>query len=152
MSNSLSKDEPLAAFDPVALACHGLITTGFHLPYDPKLTECARELRRNMTPAEKKLWYQYLSRFPFRVLRQRPIDHYIVDFYCRALHLVIEIDGESHFTDDGKMYDEYRTSILNAYGLTVMRFTNREVMNNIEGVCEQIASLIASDGKRQVSR
>ncbi len=141
MTSSVHSNAPFAAFDPVAIASRGLVTTGFHLPYDPKLIECARALRRNMTPAEKKLWYHYLRDFPHRVLRQRPIDRYMVDFYCRALHLVIEIDGESHFTDDGKMNDEYRTSILNAYGLTVVRFTNREVMNNIEGVCEEIAVL-----------
>ncbi len=104
-------------------------------------------LRRNMTPAEKKLWYQFLRSFPHRVLRQRPIDHYIVDFYCRALHLVIEIDGESHFTNDGKMNDEYRTSTLNAYGLTVLRFTNRDIMASFQGVCDQIADLMLVDTK-----
>ncbi len=100
---------PLAPFDPLALASRGLITTGFHLPYNPKLIERARELRKNMTPAEKKLWYYCLSQFSRRVLRQRPIDNYIVDFYCPVLRLVIEIDGESHFTDDGKTYDQQRT-------------------------------------------
>ncbi|HBE56853.1 MAG TPA: endonuclease, partial [Cyanobacteria bacterium UBA11366] len=70
----------------------------FHLPYNPALVARAKELRKNMTPAEKKLWYGYLRTFQFRVLRQRPIDHFIVDFYCPSLKLVIEVDGESHFT------------------------------------------------------
>ncbi len=136
-------DESTAPFDPRAIASRGLITTGFHLPYNPKLIECARELRKNMTAAEKTLWYHCLRDFPYRVLRQRPIDHYIVDFYCPALRLVIEIDGESHFTDDGKESDEHRTAILNAYGLRVVRFTNREVMTDVAAVCGRLHEMIA---------
>lgn len=104
--------------------------------------ERAKELRKNMTPAEKKLWQNYLRRFQFRVLRQRPIDNFIVDFYCAKLRLVIEIDGESHFTDEGKDYDAERTSILEGYGLRVIRFTNAQVLKNLEGVCRQIEMLI----------
>jgi very-short-patch-repair endonuclease len=55
-----------------------------------------------MTPAERKFWSGYLRTFKFRVLRQRPIDNFIVDFFCAQLKLVIEVDGESHFTNDGK--------------------------------------------------
>jgi very-short-patch-repair endonuclease len=55
-----------------------------------------------MTPAEKRLWYGYLRAFKFRVLRQRPIDNFIVDFFCAQLKLVIEVDGEGHFTNDGR--------------------------------------------------
>jgi very-short-patch-repair endonuclease len=62
-----------------------LITIGFHLPYDPALIEHARALRKNPTPAEKKLWYGYLRTCPYRVLRQRPIDRFIVDFYCTKM-------------------------------------------------------------------
>jgi very-short-patch-repair endonuclease len=71
-----------------------LIDSDFHLPYNPKLVERAKNLRKNMTPAEKKLWYSYLRNFKFRVLRQKPIDNFIVDFYCAKLKLVIEIDGD----------------------------------------------------------
>jgi very-short-patch-repair endonuclease len=137
-----SRQERTALFDPRDIASRGLITTGFHLPYRPKLIECARELRKNMTAAEKRLWYDCLRNFPYRVLRQRPIDHYIVDFYCPALHLVIEIDGESHFTDDGKESDEQRTEILTAYGLRVVRFTNREVMADVTAVCGGLHEMI----------
>lgn len=70
----------------------------FHLPYDRDLIIKAKELRQNMTVAEKKLWHEYLKIFKFRVLRQRPIDYFIVDFYCASLKLVIEVDGESHLT------------------------------------------------------
>ncbi len=65
----------------------GLITNGRHLPYNPKLVARARELRREMTPAEKKLWFQFLRDFKYPVLRQRPIDHSIVDFYGAGLNL-----------------------------------------------------------------
>ena len=86
-----------------------------HLPYDPFMVEHARQLRKSMTPAEKKLWYDYLRHYPFRVFRQRPIDRYIVDFYCPRLSLVIEIDGETHYTNHGKASDEERDAVLNAY-------------------------------------
>jgi very-short-patch-repair endonuclease len=117
-------------------------TSNFHLPYNPQLVARAKELRRNSTPAEKKLWQNYLRTFPLRVLRQRPIDHFIVDFYCAALKLVIEVDGESHFTDEGQAYDAERTRVLEGYGLRVIRFTNDEVIHRFEGVCRQIWEMI----------
>jgi len=69
-------------------------------------------LRQNPTPAEKKLWQDFLRSYPFRVLRQRPIANFIVDFYCAALMLVIEVDGEGHFTVEGQEYDRERSTIL----------------------------------------
>ena len=119
-----------------------LLYTEFHLPYNPQLVERAKELRKNMTPAEKKLWNDYLKTFKFRVLRQRPVDNFIVDFYCANLKLVIEVDGDSHFTNEAKDYDAERTQILEGYGLKVIRFTNEDVLNNFEGVCQQIEELI----------
>ncbi|MBD2299247.1 endonuclease domain-containing protein [Nostoc sp. FACHB-87] len=119
-----------------------LNSSDFHLPYNPKLVERAKELRKNMTPAEKKLWCDYLRNFQFRVLRQRPIDHFIVDFYCPTLQVVIEIDGDSHFTDEGQDYDRDRTRILEGYGLKIIRFTNSQVLNHFESVCEHIQGLI----------
>jgi very-short-patch-repair endonuclease len=117
---------------------HNLITTGFHLPYNPDLVGRAREMRKNPTAAEKKLWYGFLRTFKYRVLRQRPIDNFIVDFYCARLKLVIEIDGDSHFTPEGKRYDEMRTSILQSYGLRVIRITNEDVLKNFSAVCDMI--------------
>ena len=114
----------------------------FHLPYNPALVARAKELRKNMTLAEKKLWYQYLRHFKFRVFRQRPIDYFIVDFYCPNLKLVIEIDGESHFTGEGQEYDRERTERLEGYGLRVLRFTNQRVLQELESVCEVIEDLI----------
>ncbi|AFY57705.1 hypothetical protein Riv7116_5323 [Rivularia sp. PCC 7116] len=118
------------------------IKTAYHLPYNQKLVEKAKELRKNMTPAERKLWNNYLKMLKIRFLRQRPIDNFIVDFYCANLKIVIEIDGESHFTDEAKNYDEQRTSVLEGYGLQVIRFTNEEVFKNFEGVCESIENYL----------
>ena len=102
----------------------GLICTGFHLPYNPKLKERARELRKNMTDAEKKLWYGYLKPLPVNVLRQKPIDHFIADFYIPRYRLVIEIDGEVHDTLYQKEYDSFRDTMLQLYGVSVLRITN----------------------------
>ncbi|MCA2726170.1 MAG: endonuclease domain-containing protein [Microcystis sp. M048S1] len=115
-----------------------LNNSDFHLPYNTALVARAKELRKNMTLAEKKLWYSYLKNFKFKVLRQRPIDHFIVDFYCPSLKLVIEIDGDTHFTDEGKAYDKERTARLESYGLKVIRFTNSQVLRNFDAVCEQL--------------
>jgi very-short-patch-repair endonuclease len=119
-----------------------LVQTRFHLPYDLQLVERAKELRQNMTVAEKKLWSGYLRTFPLRVMRQRPIAHFIVDFYCAELKLVIEVDGDSHFTEDAQEYDQKRTEILERYGLTIMRFTNQQILDEFEGVCLSIAEMI----------
>ena len=116
--------------------------SGFYLPYNRKLVPIAKQLWLNQTVTEKKMWQGFLRKLPVRILRQRPIDNFIVDFYCSGLRLVIEIDGESHFTEQGKVYDQERTNILEGYGLQVVRFTNVEVLQNFEGVCYQLEGLI----------
>lgn len=113
----------------------GLISRGGCLPYNPKLVAQARELRKNMTLAEKKLWYNYLRKHKFTFHRQKVIDHYIADFYCSMPLLVIELDGDLHFTEEGIEYDKNRTAKLEGYGIKVIRFTNEEVMNSFESVC-----------------
>jgi very-short-patch-repair endonuclease len=120
---------------------NNLNDTDFHLPYNPQLVERAKYLRKNMTIAEQKLWKNYLKNFKYRVLKQRPIDHFIVDFYCPSLKLVIEIDGDSHFTDDAIIYDQARSEKLKGYGLQIIRFTNQDVLDNFEGVCEIIEGI-----------
>ena len=116
----------------------GLIHTGRYLPYNPDLVERARKLRKNMTPAERILWERYLRKLSFRVLRQRPIDNYIVDFYCPFLKLVIEIDGEQHYSEEGKQYDNDRDGILASYGLKVIRIKNKDIIENLYLVCKKI--------------
>ncbi len=100
----------------------------------------ARNLRKNMTEQEKKLW-QYLRKrsinnFKFR--RQYPIGNYIVDFACLEKRLVIEIDGGQHNQSDNILYDQNRTQYIEKCGYKVIRFWNNEIENNIEGVYEGI--------------
>lgn len=111
--------------------------------YNYGLKGLARDLRRNSTPAEKRLWYllKALSQ-PFR--RQRPIGSYIVDFYCTSAKLVIEVDGESHFTPGGLEQEAARTAYLEGLGLQVLRFTNHEVLANAEGVFAVVEQTLAS--------
>ena len=118
---------------------NGLITTGFHLPYNPELRERAREMRSNMTIAEKKLWNEYLKGVGVTVLRQKPLDHYIVDFYCPKSKLVIEVDGEIHETEEAIENDSHRTAVLEGYGLKVLRFRNEEVFEEFDRVCREIS-------------
>ena len=116
----------------------GLLFTGCHLPYNTDLVERAKELRKNMTVEEKKLWYEHLKNHTRRFRRQHPIDNYIVDFYCADLKLVIEIDGDHHSTEEGKIYDAERDVILESYGLRILRIENSEVMEDFETVCRKI--------------
>ncbi|QDZ41242.1 endonuclease domain-containing protein [Euhalothece natronophila Z-M001] len=113
-----------------------------YLPYNKKLVSRAKELRKNMTVAEQRIWKSYLRSFPYRVYRQRPIENFIVDFYCPQLKLVIEIDGESHYTENAQDYDRERTQILQGYGLKVIRFKNDDVLNNLTGVVNLIEKMI----------
>ena len=105
--------------------------TGYH----GQSREKARRLRNNMTKQEKHLWYDYLKSYPVQFYRQRPIDFYIVDFYCAAARLVIELDGSQHYTAEGAEYDRIRTEIIEKYHLKVLRFSNTDVDRNFEGVC-----------------
>ena len=109
----------------------------FMIPYNKKSKEKAQKLRRNMTLAEKKIWYELLRKDKlegFRFLRQKPLDNYIADFYCAELLLVIEIDGESHLAEGAKEYDAHRTKVLNGYGIEVVRYTNEQILNHLDEV------------------
>lgn len=108
------------------------------LKYNGKLIPRAKELRFNMTKQEKHLWYDFLSLYPVRFQRQKTIDNFIVDFYCHAAKLVIELDGSQHFEKDAKIYDAERTKVLENYCLEVIRFTNSDVDRNFYGVCTAI--------------
>jgi very-short-patch-repair endonuclease len=107
-----------------------------------KLLVNAKNLRRNMTPQEKHLWYDFLQHYSVKIYKQRIIDHFIADFYCHQARLVIEIDGAGHYTPKGKSYDEARTEILERYDLCVLRFSNRDIDDNFEGVCHVINKTI----------
>jgi len=112
--------------------------------YSKKLTEKARENRKNPTIAEKKMWYEVLRNKEFenyKFIRQKPLDNFIVDFYCSELFLAIEINGDSHAEQAG--YDIARTKKLNSHGIEIVRYTNLEVINNIEGVYDDLKRKIA---------
>ena len=102
--------------------------------------EKAKELRKNMTPQERKLWkilrnHQF---YDFEIRRQYPIDKYIVDFICRKKKIIIEIDGGQHNKDLNREKDKVRTQYLESYGYKVIRFWNNEIWDNIEGVCKKL--------------
>ena len=106
--------------------------------YDKKLKSRADELRKNMTQQEWNLWYFYLRNHRLKWYRQRIIDRFIVDFYCHAAKLVIEIDGKQHYTDQGIVYDTERTQVLQGYGLKVLRYTNQQLVDNFQEICWDI--------------
>ncbi|BCL80108.1 endonuclease [Ktedonobacteria bacterium brp13] len=107
-------------------------------PHDQKLIPLAKELRKNMTRQEKRLWYDFLCHYRPRFQRQKVIDPFIVDFYCADVRLCIELDGDQHYTEEGLLYDAKRTRILNGHSLLVVRFPNSDVNNNFAAVCMSI--------------
>ena len=102
----------------------------------------AKELRKNMTPWERKLWYEFLRNYPMRFQRQKAIGNYIVDFYCAKAQLVIELDGGGHYSVEQAEKDKERTKKLNAIKLTVLRICNLDIDNNFVGVCEYIDTTV----------
>ncbi len=119
-----------------------------YIPYNQSLTKRARENRKTPTPAEQKIWADVLQGNKLQDLkfvRQKPLDEYIVDFYCSEYMLAVEIDGDSH--GEQEEYDRKRTERLNALGVTVVRYSNEEVMKNIAGVYEDLKMKIVGLGK-----
>jgi very-short-patch-repair endonuclease len=108
------------------------------------IDNAAKQLRRNLTPAEQKLWDALrggkLAGLKFR--RQHPVGNFILDFYCAAHKLVVEVDGGIHETQIE--YDATRTSELEGYGYTIVRFTNEVVLHQIETVLAEILQAIES--------
>lgn len=110
------------------------------LPYSKNLKQLSRQLRGNMTDAEGHLWAKIRMKQlkGYHFYRQKPIGDYIVDFYCPKVKLVIEVDDSQHFSDETTEYDRIRDEHIRSLGLRVLRFTNTEVLTNIEGVIESI--------------
>lgn len=108
------------------------------IPYNKKLVSNARTLRKNMTPEEKHLWYDFLKRLPYNVRRQHNIENYIVDFYIAKKKLVIEIDGRQHLLSEHKEADEQRDAALCAWGITVLRYSDDSIRNHFNAVSEDI--------------
>lgn len=107
-------------------------------------TNRAKTLRNSSTNAERQLWQALRGAqfYGFKFTRQYPIDNYVVDFCCRRLRFVIEVDGGQH--DLHKRFDEVRTAHLEIRGYTVLRFWNSDVTGNLNGVLEQVSAEVES--------
>ncbi len=114
------------------------------LEYNKNNIVLAKALRKNMTPYEKRLWYDFLSKHKLRFQRQKAIDNFIADFYCHKAKLVIELDGQWHKSDEACKNDQIRTEILKGYNLTVIRISNSKITDDFIGVCEYIDNVIKS--------
>ena len=102
----------------------------------------AKQLRKEMTPWERKLWYCYLNKYDVRFYRQKPIGKYIADFYCPKASLIIELDGGGHYDPESQKKDQERTMALEKSGLKVIRFCNTDIDRNFSGVCEAIDNAV----------
>ena len=110
--------------------------------YNKKLVKNAQQLRKNLTPEEKHLWYDFLKKLPITVHRQKNIGNYIVDFYIPSARLVIEIDGIQHKEQDHLKADKERDSDLKRLGNTVLRFSNFDIKINFPIVCLEISQFL----------
>ena len=106
--------------------------------YAPHLRKYARDLRKNMTKEERKLWYEFFKGLSVTVKRQERVGRYIADFYIPAARLAIELDGSQHFEEDGPEYDRKRDAFFSERGISVLRYPNNEINQNFPGVCEDI--------------
>lgn len=110
--------------------------------YNKSFVGFARELRKNMTPEEKKLWYQFLKKLPITVNRQKNIGDFIVDFYISSAKIVIELDGRQHKMPQNIEEDKIRDEELMRRGLKVLRYSNESVNNNFHAVCMDILTYL----------
>jgi very-short-patch-repair endonuclease len=113
-------------------------------PYNKNLKQASRDLRNNMTEAEKLLWTRLRGKqiLGLQFYRQKPILNFIVDFYCPAANLVIECDGSQHFTDEGLEADRVRDQALAELGLRMLRFDNGMVFRETDVVVQVIYDVI----------
>ena len=112
------------------------------IPINDALLPNARTLRKEMTPQERHLWYDFLRSYPVKFYKQRIIGPYIVDFYCASAKLVVEINGSQHYDEQGLAYDAKRTEFLVELGLKVLCFSNAEVNTQFQAVCEAIHNTV----------
>ena len=106
----------------------------------------ARSLRKNMTKEERRLWYDFLRYCRPRFRRQEIISNFILDFFCHEAKLAIELDGSQHYDPSAVQYDRQRSEHLHNLGITVVRFSNFDVLKNFDGVCQQILLLLETQG------
>ena len=109
--------------------------------YNKQNIPLAKELRKNMTPWERKLWYEFLRYYPVRFQRQKAIGNY-ADFYCAKARLVIELDGGGHYHEEQRQKDALRTSELESMNLRVIRICNLDIDRNFRGVCDYLDMVV----------
>ena len=109
-----------------------------NMTQNEKLTPFAQRLRKEMTPEERHLWYDYFKNLPCTVNRQKVFGKYIVDFYIASANLVIELDGSQHYGDKALLQDQARDDWFKAQGITVLRYANQDVKRSFYGVCMDI--------------
>ena len=110
--------------------------------HNTDLVPLAKQLRKEMTKEERRLWYEFLRSYPVRFLRQKVLGNYIADFYCAGAKLVIELDGSQHYEENQMRKDNERSEFLKGYDVTVIRIPNNEVNKNFTGVCEYIDNVV----------
>ena len=113
--------------------------------YNKNLVNHAQFLRKNMTPEEKHLWYDFLKRLPVNVRRQHNIENYIVDFYIAEKKIVIEVDGRQHLLPEHKEADKQSDAALATWEISVLRYSNDNIRNNFNAVAEDILKHLELD-------
>ena len=107
--------------------------------YNPELVDLAKKLRNNMTHGEIALWREIKGKkLGVRFSRQIPIDRYIVDFYCKDIRLAIEVDGSIHFEEGQEQKDKQRQTRLESLGVSVIRFSDIDIKNNLSFILEEL--------------
>ena len=106
--------------------------------YNKNYVPLAQQLRKEMTPEEKHLWYDFLKKLPCTVNRQKNIGNYIIDFYIASKNIVIEIDGLQHDMPEHNEKDNARDYELSKLGIKVLRYTSKSINKNFSDVCDDI--------------
>ena len=106
--------------------------------YNKKIIRYAKVLRKNQTPWERVLWYEFLRNYPIKFQRQKVIGNYIADFYCAKAQLVIELDGGMHNIPKNQRYDSNHTNFLEKMNLQVLRISNSSIDEDFYSVCTLI--------------
>ena len=116
------------------------------IPYNPNLKQLARDLRNNSTKSEIILWLKLKNKqfYGYDFHRQKPLDNFIADFYCSALMLVIEIDGYSHELLEVYEKDRLKDKRLKEFGITVLRFSDHQVLNDMENLLRVLEDYVAN--------
>ena len=126
------------------MACTIDVQKENYMAEDIVILRRSQHLRRNMTKEERHLWYDFLKGYPVQFKRQVPFGNYIVDFYCHAAKLAVELDGSQHYDAVLAAMDRVRTANLEAQGIMVLRFSNLDVLRQFENVCAEIDRIAKS--------